>query len=337
MPRLSVLDQSPIRSGGTAAQALQETLLLAGAAERLGYHRYWVAEHHNSGGLAGTSPEILAGQIAARTRAMRVGSGGVMLSHYSAYKVAENFRLLEALYPGRVDLGIGRAPGSDRLTAAALAPDQSGFGYEDYPHKVADLLGYLTDSLPAGHPFARLRAMPDGPTAPEVWMLGSSDESAMMAAHFGQPFSFAHFINQYGGPQVMQMYRANFRPSKRLAGPLGSIGVFVLCAETEEEALHHASSRPLWMLRNRRGERKGVPSPEEARAHPWSDAERAFAEDVWGRTTAGDPSQCKAGMLKLAEAYQVEELVVVTVCHSFEARMKSYELLAKAFGLEGRG
>ena len=337
MIRLSVLDQSPIRSGGTAAQALQETLLLAQAVERLGYHRYWVAEHHNSGGLAGTSPEILIGQIAARTRAMRVGSGGVMLSHYSAYKVAENFRVLEALYPGRIDLGIGRAPGSDRLTAAALAPDQSGFGYEDYPRKVVDLMGYLTDSLPPEHPFARLRAMPDGPTVPELWMLGSSDESAMMAAHFGQPFSFAHFINQHSGPQVMQMYRANFRPSKRLAAPLGSAGIFVLCAGTEEEALHHASSRPLWMLRNRRGERKGVPSPEEAKAYPWSDAELAFAEDVWGRTTVGDPGQCKAEMLRLAEAYEVEELVVVTVCHSFEARLKSYELLAQAFGLEGKG
>ncbi|MBI3128034.1 MAG: LLM class flavin-dependent oxidoreductase [Candidatus Tectomicrobia bacterium] len=337
MIRLSVLDQSPIRSGGTAAQALQETLLLAQAAERLGYRRYWVAEHHNSGGLAGTSPEILVGQIAARTRSLRVGSGGVMLSHYSAYKVAENFRLLEALYPGRIDLGIGRAPGSDRLTAAALAPGQSGFGYEDYPRKVADLMGYLTDSLPPEHPFARLRAMPDGPTVPELWMLGSSDESAMMAAHFGRPFSFAHFINQYGGPQVMAMYRANFRPSKQLAGPLGSIGVFVMCAETEEEAIHHASSRPLWMLRNRRGERKGVPPPEEAKAYPWSGAERAFAEDVWGRTTVGDPDQCKAGMLQLAGAYGVEELVVVTVCHSFEARVRSYELLAQAFGLEGRG
>ncbi|MEK6711035.1 MAG: LLM class flavin-dependent oxidoreductase [Nitrospinota bacterium] len=335
--RLSVLDQSPIRGGGTPAQALRETLLLAQAAERLGYHRYWVAEHHNSGGLAGSSPEIMVGQIAARTQSMRVGSGGVMLSHYSAYKVAENFRVLEALYPGRIDLGIGRAPGSDRLTAAALAPDQSGFGYEDYPHKVSDLLGFLAQGLPEKHPFARLRAMPEVPTAPEFWMLGSSDESAMMAAHFGQPFSFAHFINQYGGPQVMQMYRANFRPSKSLAAPLGSIGVFVMCAETEEEALHHASSRPLWMLRNRRGERQGIPTPEEAQAYPWNEAERAFAEDLWGRTTAGDPEQCKAGMLKLAEAYGVEELVVVTVCHGFEARLKSYELLAKAFGLEGRG
>jgi len=337
MIRLSVLDQSPIRSGGTAAEAIRETLLLAEAAERLGYHRYWLAEHHNSGGLAGTSPEVLAGRVASRTRAMRVGSGGVMLSHYSPLKVAENFRMLEALFPGRIDLGIGRAPGSDRLTAAALAPDQSGFRYEDFPHKVADLLGFLSQSLPPDHPFAPVHAMPDGPTSPEVWLLGSTDQSAIVAAHFGCAFSFAHFINDYGGAEVMRLYRERFRPSDRLDAPRGSIGVFVLCAETGEEARRHAASRPLWSLRNRRGERKGIPAPEEALAYPWAGAEGAFAEDVWGRTLAGDPGGCKAEMLRLAEAYGVEELVVVTVCHSFEARLRSYELLAQAFGLEGRG
>ena len=173
MIRLSVLDQSPIRSGGTAADAIGETVQLAQAAERLGYHRYWVAEHHSHGAFAGTSPEILIGQIASTTKTIRVGSGGVMLSHYSALKVAESFRVLETLHPGRIDLGLGRAPGADRLTSAALAPEQSGFRYDDFPQKVSDLRGWIEGSLPEEHPFARIRAMPAGETAPEMWLLGN--------------------------------------------------------------------------------------------------------------------------------------------------------------------
>ena len=192
--RLSILDQSPIKSGSTPAEAVQETLELAQAAEQLGYHRYWVAEHHSSSGLAGASPEVLIGQIAARTSHLRVGSGGVMLSHYSSLKVAECFRMLETLFPGRIDLGIGRAPGSDQLTARALQPG-GGLGLDRFPEQIADLVGYLGDCLPANHPFARVRAMPAGPTAPEVWLLGSSDQSALYAAHFGLGFSFVHFIN----------------------------------------------------------------------------------------------------------------------------------------------
>ncbi len=200
MIRLSVLDQSPIRSGGTAADAVRETLQLAETADRLGYHRYWLAEHHSHGGLAGPSPEILIGQVAARTKEIRVGSGGVMLSHYSPLKVAENFRVLETLYPGRIDIGVGRAPGSDRLTSRALANGGSPFRVENFPQMVSDLLGFLEGKLEEGHPFEQVRAMPDGPTAPEAWLLGSSDQSALLAAHFGCAFSFAHFINNYHGP-----------------------------------------------------------------------------------------------------------------------------------------
>lgn len=336
MIRLSVLDQSPIRSGGTAAEAIGETVRLAQAAERLGYHRYWLAEHHSHGAFAGASPEVLIGRIAATTSRIRVGSGGVMLSHYSALKVAESFRALETLHPGRIDLGLGRAPGADRLASAALATGQSGFRYDDFPRKVSDLQGWLEGSLPEGHPFARVRAMPAGETAPEMWLLGTSDQSAILAAHFGCAFSFAHFINAHGSVQVMEMYRRDFRPSARWKEPLGSLGVFVICAPTEEEALYHAASRPLTMLRSRRGEGDGVPTPEEALSYPWTEAERAFARDIDGRTIAGDPEQVEKALGALASEHKVDELVIVNVMYSFEARLKSYELLAEAFELEKR-
>src|SRR5207249_6933663 len=210
---LSVLDQSPVRSGGTAADAVHETLELAQHCERLGYHRYWLAEHHASAGLAGTSPEVLISQVAARTSRMRVGSGGVMLQHYSALKVAEQFRMLETLFPGRIDLGIGRAPGSDPRTARALAHAAAALGPERFPEQIADLIAWLHDRLPPDHPFAGVRAMPTGPTAPELWLLGSSDSSAALAAYFGTAFSFAHFINAEGGAEVTRAYARQFRPS----------------------------------------------------------------------------------------------------------------------------
>src|SRR5919198_6086913 len=201
MLRLGVLDQSPVRSGATPAEAIQETLALARAADRLGYHRYWLAEHHSTPALAGPSPEVLIPQVAAVTTGIRVGSGGVMLQHYSALKVAESFRVLETLYPGRIDLGIGRAPGSDQLTARALASG-GPVGVDDFVEKVADVLGFLHGELPPQHPFGGVLAMPTGETTPEVWLLGSSDQSASIAAHFGVGFSFAHFINADGGAEV---------------------------------------------------------------------------------------------------------------------------------------
>src|SRR5881296_4587329 len=194
MLSLGVLDQSPVRSGGSVADALHETLDLAELCDRLGYRRYWLAEHHSTKGLAGSSPEVLIGQVAARTSRMRVGSGGVMLQHYSPLKVAESFRVLETLFPGRIDLGIGRAPGSDRLTAQALAHGPGALGIEYFPNQIADLIGFLHNQVAPDHAFAAIRAMPVGPSAPEVWLLGSSAESASFAAHFGTAFSFAHFI-----------------------------------------------------------------------------------------------------------------------------------------------
>ncbi len=205
--RVGVLDQSPVRSGGTPADAIHETLELARAADGWGYHRYWLAEHHSTPGLAGASPEVLIAQVAAVTSRIRVGSGGVMLPHYSALKVAEQFRMLETIHPGRIDLGIGRAPGSDQRTARILRVGSGALGAEQYPRQVQDLVAFLHDDLPAEHPWRGVHAMPAGPSIPELWMLGSSDDSALLAAHLGQAFCFAHFINEQGGAEVTRAYR----------------------------------------------------------------------------------------------------------------------------------
>jgi luciferase family oxidoreductase group 1 len=334
--RLSVLDQSPIKSGSTPADAVHETLDLAQAAERLGYHRYWLAEHHSSSGLAGASPEVLIGHVAACTSRIRVGSGGVMLSHYSPLKVAECFRMLETLFPGRIDLGIGRAPGSDQVTARALRAGPGALGIERFPEQVADLVAYVHDGLPPGHPFAGVRAMPVGPTAPETWLLGSSDESAMLAAHFGLAFSFAHFINAQGGAEVARAYRHHFRPSPYLGAAQSSVAVFALCADTESAALRLAQSRDLFVVRLYTGRMAPYPSVEEAEAYPYSAQELAIVHHVRGRTVVGAPEQVRERLLALAAEYAADELVVVTITHDPKARLRSYELLAEVFELERR-
>lgn len=337
MPILSVLDQSPIRSGGTAADAIHETLELAQAAERLGYHRYWLAEHHSTPSLAGSTPEVLIGQVAVRTSRIRVGSGGVMLSHYSALKVAENFRMLETLFPGRIDLGIGRAPGSDQRTARALAVGPGMLDIEDFPNQVADLLGFLHDRLDPAHPFAGVRAMPQGAGAPEVWLLGSSDASAALAAHFGTAFSFAHFINAEGGAEITRAYFKHFHPSRTLAAPQASLAVFVICADTEAEAHRLALSRDLSLLRLYTGRPAPFPSVEEAQAYPYTPRERAIVEYNRQRTIAGAPEQVRDRLLALGAAYGVDEFVIVTITHDVKARLRSYELLADVFDLEHPG
>jgi luciferase family oxidoreductase group 1 len=334
--RLSVLDQSPIKSGSTPSEAVQETLELAQVAECLGYHRYWLAEHHSSSGLAGASPEVLIGQVAARTSRIRVGSGGVMLSHYSPLKVAECFRMLETLFPGRIDLGIGRAPGSDQLTARALQPAAGSLGLDRFPEQIADLVGYLGDCLPANHPFARVRAMPAGPTAPEVWLLGSSDQSAIFAAHFGLGFSFAHFINADGGAGVTRAYRERFRPSAAFPEPRASVAVFALCADTEAEARRLAQSRDLFIVRLYTGRMGPYPSVEEAEAYPYNPQEEAIVRHVRGRSVVGTPGEVRERLIALAAEYAADELVVVTITHDPKARFRSYELLAGAFELERR-
>ena len=333
MLRLGVLDQSPVRTGGSAADSVHETLELAQAAERLGYQRYWLAEHHATPGLAGSCPEILIGQVAARTSRIRVGSGGVMLSHYSALKVAESFRMLELLFPGRIDLGIGRAPGSDGRTARTLRQVPEPAGAEFFPEQIAELQGFLGDGLPAGHPAHGVRAMPEVPGAPELWLLGSSDQSAMMAAHFGAAFSFAHFINNEGGAEITRAYTRNFKPSRAMAVPQASVAVFTVCAETEAEAWRLARSRELFILQLHTGRPGRYPSVEEAEAYPYTAHERAIVEYNRRRTVAGTPEQVRARLTALAADYGVDELIIVTITHDPKARLRSYELLAQAFEL----
>jgi luciferase family oxidoreductase group 1 len=334
---LSVLDQSPVRSGSTPADAIQETLRLAEAAERLGYYRYWMAEHHSSGALGCASPEILVGQIAARTSRIRVGSGGVLLSHYSALKVAENFRMLEALYPGRIDLGIGRAPGGGERASIALAEGPGALGVEYFPRRVADLIRFLHDRLEPDHPFAGVHAMPLGPTAPEVWLLGSTAGSATYAAHFGTAFSFANFINPEGGAAVVRAYAEHFRPSPDRPAPRASVAVFVVCADTEAEARRLAQSRLYWIVRSHSGHRGPYPSVAEAEAHLYTPQELAVAEYNRGRTIFGAPEQVRDHLLAMAEDYGVEEFVVLTITEDYATRLHSYELLAQVFELDRPG
>ena len=332
---LSVVDQSPVRAGGTAADALRETIELAALTEALGYRRYWLAEHHSLPNFAGTSPEVLIGLVAARTKSIRVGSGGVMLSHYSAFKVAENFRLLAALYPDRIDLGIGRAPGSDQLTAAALSYPGYPQDIAHFPQQVLDLLGHLGGTLDSGHTFAGVQAGPGSPNVPEVWLLGSRYESSFMAAQLGIPFAYAHFfgIGVEEGPAIVEGYRKNFRPSEYLSEPKVNVGVQVLCAETEEEALRLASCRNLARLQSITGRAEGVPTVEDALSYDYRPDEWAFIQQYQRLCVDGDPGQVKEKLDATAELYQTPDLSVVTICHGFEERMRSYKLVAEASGI----
>jgi luciferase family oxidoreductase group 1 len=334
MLTLSVLDQSPVRQGVTPRDALLETIELARHCEALGYRRYWLAEHHATPALAGSAPEIMIARIAAETRHIRVGSGGVMLSHYSSLKVAEQFRMLETLYPGRIDLGIGRAPGSDQLTAAALAHGPGALGIEHFPNQIADLIGYFEHTIPAEHPFSRIHLMPDGETLPEIWILGSSDQSPIFAAYFGRAFSFAYFITDESGPEIMAAYKAQFRPSATLSQPQASIGVFVICAESEERAQYLAASHDLSRLRQRTGILAPFPPPEEALAYPYTEAERRLVDHHRRRQIVGTPDMVKPRLEALAASYGVDEVVVLTITHDYAARKRSYALLAEAFGLQ---
>lgn len=328
--RLSVLDQSPIPEGATAADALAATLDLARLADRLGYERYWLAEHHNTIGLAGSAPEVLIARVAAETTRLRVGSGGVMLSHYSPLKVAETFRVLHALYPDRIDLGIGRAPGSDRMTAAVLAQGRP-LAIERFGEQLRDLAGFLYDALPPDHPHAPVQATPRMPGAPEMWVLGSGGDSAAYAAVLGLSYSYAHFINPNAAPDALQTYRTHFRPLLGLDAPRASLAIRVICADTDAEARRLASSFGLQRLRMEQGRFGRVPTVEEALAYPYSDAERARVEFLLNQGFIGSPTTVKTRLERLADEHQVDELVLVTITHDHAARRRSYELLADAF------
>jgi luciferase family oxidoreductase group 1 len=333
MIQLSILDQSPIPEGSTATETLAHTAKLAQEAERLGYSRFWVSEHHAASNLAGSSPEVLIAHLAAVTSKIRVGSGGVMLPHYSSFKVAENFRLLEALYPNRIDVGLGRAPGGMPLATRALQEDK--MIADRYPEQVADLIGYLHDTLPSNHRFAGLQASPVVPTVPEMWLLGSSSESAQIAALQGTAFAFAHFINAYGGPEAMRWYQTHYRPSVYGDRPKSILAVFVICAETHDKAEQLATSMALSFLFLERGIKwPGVPSVETAAAYAYTQADLMRIQENRKRVVIGTPESVKADLLHLSELYNTKELMIVTIMHDLEARLNSYRLLADAFQLK---
>ena len=329
---LSVLDQVPVPKGTTAADAVSATLALAAAAERLGYRRYWLAEHHGTRSLAATAPEVLVGAVAERTSTIRVGSGGVLLSHYSPLKVAEVFRTLAALHPGRIDLGVGRTAGADALAEAALQYLPGVPGDERYADKVVDLVGFLNDRLEPGHPFESVRALPDVPPPP-VWLLGSSSHSGAMASYLGLPFAFAHFITSAFGPQVLHAYRKGFQPSEHLAAAQALVAVGVMCANTDEEAERLARSADVWRLRPEGTGRGPLLPPEETAAGTLTELDEAKLAQARAATVVGCPRRVRGELLRLAETYGVDELMVLTVCHDPSARLRSYELLADAFDL----
>jgi luciferase family oxidoreductase group 1 len=329
---LSILDQSPIISGHTATQAVHETIRLAQAAEQLGYQRYWLAEHHSVAALADPCPEILVTRVAAATSTIRVGTGGVLLPFYSAFKVAEQFRMLEALYPGRIDLGIGRAPGGDQMTALAMGEGRYS-GAEHFPEQVQYLVAYLDDALPPEHPFAGVKAMPAGPTAPPVWLLGSSDYSGVLAAQLGLRFAFAHFINPHGGDAVMHEYKRRYQPSAREPEPHALLTVFVICADTDAEAERLAASIDLRRLNMEYGINAPVPTYEEAARHPYTDADRQRIARQRRRLVLGAPDTVRTRLIELQAAYHADELMLITITGDYASRMRSYELIAGAFGL----
>src|SRR4051794_8675943 len=331
---LSVLDQSPISEGMTGADALRNTIDLAQLADQLGYERYWVAEHHGTPMLASASPEALIGPIASATERIRVGSGGVMLPHYSPLKVAETFSVLSGLFPGRIDLGIGRAPGTDARSTFALQRDRSRAMPDDFPDQLSELIAYLEDDLPDDHPFKSLGALPGRPGSPELWLLGSSPQSALWAAQLGIGYSFADFINP-GGAEIADLYRERFTRGERLPEPSMSVAVWTIAAETDEEAQRLASSSRMTMTLLRQGRLIPVPPPEKAMRFLESRGPTTPDQRGGGRRAViGSPDKVRAGLEEVAEQYGAQEVMVVTITYDHAARRRSYELIAEAFGLE---
>lgn len=330
MYRLSVLDQSPIAAGQTGADALRNTIDLARTCDALGYHRYWLAEHHASPGLAGAAPEALIGPVALATQRIRVGSGGIMLPHYSPFKVAETFKLLAALAPDRIDLGLGRAPGTDMRTAFALQRDRSRqIPSHDFPNNLAELLAYLGDGLPHDHPFAGLReTLPSGGGAIEPWLLGSSIESAAWAAEAGLPYCIADFINSDGLPQA-ELYKRQFRPSRWLSAPFLMVATWTIAAASRAEAERHALPAQMMFAHLIKGELIQVPTVETAEA--WAAGRATPSRNR--RTVLGNPAEVKAELDDVARQFGADEMMLVNIMSDHIARRASYELVAAEYGL----
>ncbi|MDB5155847.1 MAG: Limonene 1,2-monooxygenase [Mucilaginibacter sp.] len=331
--KLSVLDQSPIRKGVTAEQAVQETIALAKYTDQLGFTRFWVSEHHNTGSLAGSTPEVLIAYLASQTTNIRVGSGGVMMPNHSTLKVAENFRMLEALAPGRVDLGMGRAPGTDRITASILNPSNH-FAEQDFMEQLADLRNYFHDTADPGTIHQKIRAIPQVKTVPAMWLLSSSGQSGLFAAHFGMGFSFAHFINPVGGPQAVQLYKDRFQPSQDLAQPEANMAIFIFCSEDEEKVMQHKAVMDHRFIQFEKGLGLSPFGYDEIKDTEYTIQEQDRIRYNRQRVVAGNPTMVKNRLSQLAESYGVDEIIAVTIAEDFDDRLQSYKLLADLFELK---
>lgn len=326
---LSVLDLVPVGSGSDAVQALRHSTELARLADRLGYARYWFAEHHGMPSIASSSPEILIAHIAAATERIRVGSGGIMLQNHVPLKLAEAFHTLEALHPGRIDLGIGRAPGTDPATSRALRP----FGPNEFAEQMQELTGLSRGDLPEGHAFRGVRVIPAGVELPPIWLLGSSGASARFAGSLGIGYSFASHFSKAPASPAVRAYRESFEPSERFPRPHAILAVSVICAEAEEEADHLAATGDLVWVRLQRGELEPLPTPEEARAYPYTPQERAVAEGYRALQFIGTPDSVRPRLERAAKEAGADEVMVTTTVHDPAARRRSYQLLAEAFGM----
>ncbi|GAA1602199.1 LLM class flavin-dependent oxidoreductase [Streptomyces globosus] len=335
---LSVLDLVTVGSGSTASASLRTSVALARLAEARGYQRHWVAEHHSMPGVASSSPAVILAHLAAHTSRIRLGSGGVMLPNHAPLAVAEQFGTLEALAPGRIDLGLGRARAPDGRTAAALrGPGRAEEGHDEFPRRLAELTRFLDDDFPDGHPYARVHAVPgpvQGPAGrPPLWLLGSSGFSARLAGELGLPFAYAHHFSAAGTLPALDLYRQTFRPSAALDAPYAVIGVSGLAADTAAGARAQALTGALSMLRLRAGRPGLIPTPEEAAAYPFSPLEREFADGWLANVVHGTPDEVRAGLDALAARTGADELMLTANAHDGAARLRSYELVADAYGM----
>jgi len=333
MQNLSVLDLSTVTTGTPPSKALRNTIDLAQHADRLGYSRYWLAEHHNLSSVASPSPDLMIGQIAAVTERIRVGSGGVMLPNHAPLVVAERFKMLEALFPGRIDLGLGRAPGTDQATMYALRQRLLDRDGDDFLERLMELMLWETRNFPEGHPFNNVVAMPSDAPLPPIFLLGSSDYSADLSAQIGMGFAFAHHFASYDAVEALRHYRARFKPSPARSTPWAILAVAAIVGETDERAEHLATSMDLNRLRRDRGQYFPLPSPEEALAYPYTAEERARLGRGRRRLFVGSPATVMAKLQPLIEASQPDEVMVTTSIYDHEARKQSYTLLADAFGI----
>ena len=328
--KLSILDQSPISTGQTAQQALQASLLLAQEGDRLGYSRIWLTEHHDLPGLACSSPEIMISYIATQTRNIRIGAGAVLLPHYKPYRVAEMFNMLATLFPGRIDLGIGRAPGGSAEVTMALSDNYLQNVYK-MPELVKDLLHFLRRDFPEQHQFSTVSAAPVPETLPVPWILGTSEKSAMLAAENGVAYAFGEFMSQKDGVKSLQLYRDHFQAKGSITSPETILTVAVICAEDEEKAKEIALSNTLWRIQSDQGERKKIPSKEEANQYVWTEREKGLKEKIEEKVIVGSPSQVKRRLMDLQEQYQADEIMLITITHHLEDRLNSFRLIAKEF------